>query len=703
MSFNLSRVFGLIPVFLLCCVPAAAQEMQTPLLSEAEGIEFFENKIRPVLVRECYGCHSNQSGQGRGGLKLDTKMAMLLGGDSGASLVPGSLEDSPLWSAINYEDYSMPPNKKLSADIIEDFRQWIEMGAPDPRGQETAVSVNSSVTAEDVKEGREFWSFQRPRKPSFDNVPENEWSRGPIDHLVLSELQSNNMQPATDADPGTLLRRLCFDLIGLPPTPYQIEWFMAKWETDPDQAVAGTVDRLLDSDRFGERWGRHWLDVARYAESSGKEINATFPHAWRYRDYVIDSFNEDKRYDRFVEEQIAGDLLPVRSDEQWAENLIATGFLAVGPKTLTEQNPRQFRADLIDEQIDVSTRVFLGVSVACARCHDHKFDPIPQSDYYAMAGIFGSMETYYGTLDTRQNRRPSDLLLLPVEDLSEFDKPLSADELAKLKAELTEVEREYRELARKRREARRSTNPSPELLRSIRQFAQTGARMAALQSVIDSYNEDGTAKTFCMGVQSTDPIEANLLVRGEVDQPAQKISRGFVQVVGNNRKIRDQSTGRLELARWMSDEDNPLTARVMANRIWQHLIGKGIVESTENFGATGQPPTHPELLDYLAVSFMDKEWSIKQLIREIATSRTYRMSAAYNAEYYERDPDNKLLWRASPRRLEAEALRDAMLSVGGKLETERPRASEVARGGKTIVRRGTMRNTRESILQQTMN
>ncbi|MGI9515893.1 MAG: DUF1553 domain-containing protein, partial [Pirellulaceae bacterium] len=260
-----------------------------------------------------------------------------------------------------------------------------------------------------------------------------------------------------------------------------------------------------------------------------------------------------------------------------------------------------------------------------------------------------------------------------------------------------------RELARKRREARRSTNPSPELQRSIREFAQTGARMAALQSVIDSYNEDGTPKTFCMGVQSTDPIEANLLVRGEVDQPAQKISRGFVQVVGNNRKIRDRSTGRLELARWMSDEDNPLTARVMANRIWQHLIGKGIVESTENFGATGQPPTHPELLDYLAVSFMDKDWSIKQLIREIATSRTYRMSAAYNTEYYERDPDNKLLWRASPRRLEAEALRDAMLSVSGKLETERPRASEVARGGKTIVRRGTMRNTRESILQQTMN
>lgn len=680
---------------------SAWQPLQAQM-SEAEGIDFFEAKIRPVLVRECYGCHSDQTGQSKGGLKLDTKQSMLLGGDSGPALVPGDLEESTFWSAINYEDYAMPPNKQLPADVIEDFRIWIEAGAPDPRGSNAKIAIQATVTDADIKRGKqEFWAFQNPRAANSPDVKDRVWANSAIDQYVLAELEANDLQPATDADPYTVLRRLCFDLTGLPPEPVQVDWFIKKWEVSPEDAIAHVVDRLLESPRFGERWGRHWLDLARFAESSGKELNSTFPHAWRYRDYVIDAFNEDKPYDRFVQEQVAGDLLPVKRNADWTENLIATGFLAIGPKTLTEQNPRQFRADLIDEQIDVTTRVILGISVACARCHDHKFDPIPQSDYYAMAGIFGNTETYYGTLDVRQNRRPSDLILMPSEELLPYDRKVSSDELDRLRDELVEVTEELRELGRLRREARASKTPSNEIQRTQRAFVQAGNRRATIKEVVDSFNEDGSPKSFCMGVQPVEnPSDANLLVRGEVDQPAQKVPRGFVQVIGGKKpKVRSNASGRLELARWLTDESNPLTARVMVNRIWQHLMGRGLVQTTENFGSTGLPPTHPELLDYLALRFMENDWSIKSMIREIATSRTYRMSSQFNLVAYEQDPENTLFWRASPRRLEAEAIRDSMLNIAGKLDVKRPPGSEVARGGSGIVRNGQLVGARNSLEQ----
>ncbi len=672
--------------------------------ASSEGIEFFESKIRPVFIRECYGCHSKKTGQSRGGLQVDTKSGLLLGGDSGPALVPGSLDDSPLWSAINYEDYEMPPSKQLSQDIIDDFREWIEMGAPDPRGQTKNAKVNSTVTRDDIKKGKQFWSFKTPVSPDPPTVNDPSWAKGAIDQFILAELESNDLTPSVDADPHTLLRRLCFDLIGLPPTPEQIDWFLAEWNKNQDAAVSKAVDHLLDSPRFGERWARHWLDVARYAESSGKELNATFPHAWRYRDYVIDSFNEDKPYDRFVREQIAGDLLPVKTDQQWAENLVATGFLAIGPKTLTEQNPRQFEMDLIDEQIDVSTRVVLGLSVACARCHDHKFDPIPQTDYYAMAGIFQSTETYYGTIDTQQNRRPSNLLVLPVDDPNPFDRSLSTSEIATLKKQLETATDEYRELQIARRQARRNPNVSSNPQLNFRQLAQKGTEVATTKALLNSFDDNGKPHSFCMGVQPVEsPVNANLLIRGEIDQPAQSVPRGFVQVISRGpTKVRKGSTGRLELARWMTDENNPLTARVMANRIWQHLFGQGIVNSTENFGVTGGPPTHPELLDYLAIQFMQNQWSVKQLIREIANTRTYRVSSKFDQRAFEIDPDNKLLWRASPRRLDAEVLRDSMLSMSDNLDTRRPRASDVAKAGETVVRNGRMTNLASFVLENAM-
>jgi hypothetical protein len=669
-------------------------------MDRAEQVRFFENRIRPVLVKECYGCHSQQSGKVRGGLFVDSKKGLEDGGDSGAAIVPGELDESNLWSAINHQDWNMPPNGKLSDEVIEDFRQWILMGAPDPRTTKKE-KINTTITIADIREGRNFWSFKKPVAVQPPEIPDADWAKSEIDKFVLQKLQEKNLSPSADADPQTLLRRLTFDLVGLPPTPEQISWFATQWEKDQDQAVAHVVDSLLQNEQFGERWGRHWLDVARYGESSGKELNATFPHAWRYRDYVIDSFNQDKPYDQFVREQIAGDLLPAKTDEDWTENLIATGFLAIGTKTLTEQNPRQFLADLADEQIDVTTRVFLGLSVACARCHDHKFDPIPQSDYYALAGIFMSTNTYYGTIDTRQNRRSSALLELPVKDIDPNQKPLTQDQREKLNEQLTSLRQEYAEVLKARRERRTNSNENAER-NAIFNIARISSQIGVVESILESYDKNGNPMSFCMGVQdSGQPRDVPLLVRGELNQPAQVVERGFVQVIRNNpTKIKPDSSGRLEFAKWVSSNDNPLTARVMANRVWLHLLGQGIVRSPEDFGSTGMAPTHPELLDYLAKQFVSNGWSVKKLVREIATSRVYRISSTYHPEMFERDPENEYFWRANSRRLDAESLRDAILCASGEIDYQRPRGSLVSKAGETVARDGTLvRNSVESTMQ----
>lgn len=691
MRNNLTKsCFMLFATWILTSVASVVFAQEAKLSDEQT--KFFESKIRPVLVRECYSCHSTRS-QVKGGLWLDTKDGAQNGGDSGPAVVPGDLDSSLLWSAINHEDYKMPPRKKLSKETIEDFRKWIEMGAPDPRVQNT-TKVNSSITQADIEEGRQFWAFQRPSPVEVPTVDNEKWPITDIDRFILSQLDQHELEPSGDAEATTFLRRLSFDLIGLPPTPKQIAWINKNWNKDREAAVAHIVDSLLAKPEFGERWGRHWLDVARYAESTGKELNLTYPQAWRYRDYVIDSFNEDKPYDQFIKEQIAGDLLPVKSDEQWSENLIATGFLAMGPKTLTEQNGQQFQLDLIDEQIDVATRVVLGVSVACARCHDHKFDPIPQADYYAMAGIFRSTTTHYGTLDTNQNRRASNLLILPVDDLNPFDTKISVEELDRLKSELAEKQIQLNEAKRQRRglrQGKKIDNPVPATMG----VAATSTAVAALETKIAGYDEKGNPYTYFMGVQPADkPVNARLLVRGEFDKPAQEVKRGFPQVLTDSPvEIAKKSSGRLELARWMASGDNPLTARVMVNRVWQHMFGNGIVRTPENFGSTGLPPTHPELLDHLAIKFKQNNWSIKTLIREIATSRIYRTESTFNKNSFEVDPENKLVWRVEPRRLEAEVLRDSILSISGALEPDRPRASLVAEFGAALVRDGFMLST----------
>ncbi|MEK0424390.1 MAG: hypothetical protein RJB11_481, partial [Planctomycetota bacterium] len=516
----------------LVCAPCAmAQTVVEPQEKTApeqkltpEQLDFFESKIRPVLIENCYRCHSASEQSVRGGLSVDNREALLAGGESGAAIVPGDLENSILWHAINYRDYRMPPRGKLPPQVIADFKTWIQMGAPDPRVNQGVV-VNSKVTAEDIEKGKSFWSFVQPKKVEPVVEKHQAWGQTPIDRYVASKWEEQQIEPSEDCDPNTLVRRLTFDLTGLPPSPEQRAGFLRDWNASPQDAIERMVDELLASEQYGQHWGRHWLDVARYAETSGKESDVTFPNAWRYRDYVIESFQKDKPYDRFIMEQVAGDLLAVSNDQQWNENLIATGFLAVGPKSLAEQNPRQFQADLIDEQIDTTTRVVLGLSVGCARCHDHKFDPIPQSDYYALAGIFQSTETFYGGARSNRNRQPSDWIRLPIADPESSKSIMSPQDVADLKKELQERQQELAEARRAQRTGANNAGLNANLLDQI---------VSQIRDRIGSVDDQGRPVSVCMGVQDrTNARNARVLVRGEIDQPAQEVPRGFVQVLGN--------------------------------------------------------------------------------------------------------------------------------------------------------------------------
>ena len=653
--------------------PAVASAPVTP-----EQAKFFETKIRPVLMTTCSKCHSHTAEKVKGGLFVDSREGLRKGGDTGPAVVPGNLDESLLITAIRYTDdaLQMPPKTKLSDQVIADFEKWVKMGAPDPRG-ETASSPAAAAAARsavDVEKGRQFWAFQPPHAVSPPRVNHTTWPRSDVDRFLLSALEAKGLQPVADAGRNALIRRVSFDLVGLPPSLDEVEAFVADTS---DDAFAKLVDGLLASPRFGERWGRHWLDLARYAESSGN-ANMMYPQAWRYRDWVIAAFNDDKPYDQFVKQQIAGDLLPARSDHDRAELLIATGFLALGSKTLNMQNRGQFVLDLADEQIDVTSQAFLGLTIACARCHDHKFDPISQHDYYALSGIFQSTQTCYGTLPGLvQNINPSPLIELPATAGVPVPVPkLTPERRRALEAQLAELIETRNAL----------TNDD---IATPKAF-QTRSRLAILRFRLASYKPDGTPRTYAMGARERfEAVNSPLYVRGELDQPGAQVPRGFVQVLSSQAPFTiTKGSGRRELAERLVARDNPLTARVMVNRFWLHLFGRGIVPTPDNFGAAGQTPSHPELLDALAVSFMDQNWSVKKLIRRIVLSRAYQLASTHDAQSFEVDPDNTLIWRMSPRRLEAEALRDAVLAISGKLDLEPPVGSAVAKAGEGPARPG---------------
>lgn len=664
--------------------------ISAPFAKANEGIIFFEKKIRPALEKYCYRCHSDKENKVKGGLVLDSQHGLLTGGESGPAIVPGDLGKSELWSAINYEISEMPPKEPMPDAVIADFKKWILMGAPDPRKQEKII-VKSSVSEKDIREGRNFWSMQTPEYKASQANSNAQWNQTEIDRYLYEGFQENKLIAPSTASSLDLARRLYFDLIGLPPSPGELASFQEQYQKDPDATIYTTVQTLLQSPHFGEKWGRHWLDVARYAESTGQGRNMTYPHAWRYRDYVIDSFNQDKPYDQFIREQIAGDLIKTKSDQEWANNLVATSFLAMGSKALPEDDKRKFNAEMVDEQIDLVTRGLMGISVACARCHDHKFEAIPQSDYYAMAGIFQSTKTYYGTTPNAQNRHPSTHIKLPVSMAKNVTPPMSPSELSQLQSQLKSAEDDMQKARMARRNSRNMQNVDANQIQ--RDIARSQNKYFALQEKINSVDSSGQPIAYCMGVQPSTLTNAKLLERGEVHRPGQEIKRGLVQVVGPFDITIDQNAnGRLELADWIGSKENPLTARVMVNRIWMKLMGQAIVRSPDNFGTTGSAPTNQQLLDYLALKFMTNNWSVKSIIKSIVLSRAYRSSSEFNSDNFKLDPDNKQFWRMDKRRIEAESFRDAILQISGKINVSQPTGSQLAEKGQTTIGRANQLN-----------
>ncbi|CAN5298816.1 hypothetical protein BH10PLA2_BH10PLA2_19180 [soil metagenome] len=561
-----------------------------------DDARFFETRVRPLLAERCFKCHGPTKQKGE--LRLDSAEAFKKAGGSGLPLVsPDKPDDSLLLRAVKHVEgvERMPPDRKLADAEIATLEAWVRRGARYPATVKTAANPQET-----------HWAFRPPGTPAVPAVKDTAWAISDLDRFVLAKLEAAGLKPASSIDRRALIRRATFDLTGLPPTPDEITAFLR--DTSPE-AFARVVDRLLASPAYGERWGRHWLDVARYADSNGLDENIAHGNAWRYRDYVIDAFNADKPYDRFVLEQVAGDLLPFDTQPARNQNLIATGFLALGPKVLAEPDEKKMELDIVDEQVDTLGRTVMGLTLGCARCHDHKFDPVSTADYYGLAGVFVSTKT-----------------------MENFTKV-----------------------------ARWHEN-------SLTMVARASAGPEALSA---------------MGVTEGKPTDIPIMRRGNHLTPGAVVARRFPETLAGTKQpaLPNKHSGRLELAKWLITPQHPLTARVLVNRVWRWHFGKGLVRSTDNFGLLGDKPTHPELLDWLVHEFvsesgaqsppsvsMPNAWSLKKLHRLLMLSSTYTMSSAYDANAATLDADNRLLWRANPRRLEAEAIRDSLLSVGGMLD-----------------------------------
>ena len=659
----------------------------------AEHLAFFEGKVRPLLAKHCYECHATDSKKVKGGLLLDSKEGWMAGGDSGDVIEPGKPNASLVMESVRYanKDLQMPPKYQLSADEIAVLERWIAIGAPDPRTGKKIVKASGI----DWEKGRKHWSFQPVTKPTVPKVKDAGWVRDDVDRFILSKIEAAGLKPAPDADRYSLIRRLTLDLTGLPPTVEEVNAFVDDKASD-DQALAKVVDRLLASPGFGERWGRHWLDVARYADSVGRTRNVPFPFAWRYRNYVIDAFNADKPYNEFLAEQVAGDLMEAKNPQDREQKVIATGLLALGTMDLNERNAEQFQLDRIDDQMDTLGRATMGLTMGCARCHDHKFDPIAQTDYYAMAGIFASTTTLSG----QKNRQGGNKEYTQLGLLARLEPPLSAtpatpatpdDLLAAVEAKAPDTAEIARLKERIQQLQDAGKNKDLDKARRVeikKQLQQTIGQLVALGGVDPAANTaQGDKKKKGGNEEKIDPnaplamaaaegkVEnLALRVRGEPDMKGDIVPRAFPVILTQKSTpaLSASGSGRRELAQWLTSRDHPLTARVMANRVWAHLLGRGLVETVDNFGASGAAPTHPELLDHLATRFMDGGWSVKSLIRSIVLGRTYRLSGTHIAANARADEDNQLHWRANLRRLESEAIRDSLLVAGGMLKNERP-------------------------------
>jgi len=607
---------------------------------QSQEADFFEKEVRPILATRCYPCHGPAAAEPQAGLRLDSLAGMLEGGRSGPALLPGEPTRSLFILAINHDTFvQMPPKSKLPLDEIRALTRWVEMGAPWPNAGTPvrAAKAPARVTgpAEFTEEELSHWAFQPVSNPAIPRVKDIDWPRSAVDHFVLAKLEQKGLSPARPADKRTLIRRAAIDLHGLPPTREEVSAFLAD---DSPRAFAKVVDRLLASPRYGERWGRHWLEVARYADSNGMDDNVVHADAWRYRDYVIRAFNVDKPYDQFVREQLAGDLITKWGDPNRAEGLIATGFLMLGPKMLGEDDPVKQKLDFADEQLATTARAFMALTLDCARCHDHKFDPIPSQDYYSMLGIFTSTKT---VLTYRVTSKLNAVALLGPAD----------------ERRLTEIEDAYDYHDDLATNLNIATTP-----KEVRD-----EHTKAIKEAIESY--DAIPKAMAVGEEEIQDL--HVLISGSHLTPGEIAPRRFLRVLAGEERtpIGPDHSGRKELAEWLTEPDHPLTARVMVNRIWKGHFGEGIVRSPDNFGRLGDRPDNLALLDWLANRFIEGGWSVKAMHRLIMLSSAYQMSTTAAHGNTEADPENRLLSHRDRRRMGAEVIRDSLLAVAGEIDT----------------------------------
>lgn len=749
-----------------------AQETPPRNALAPEKLEFFESKVRPILVQRCYECHSGQ--ESNGGLRLDYREGLLKGGDSGPALQADEPQGSLLLRAIRYQnaDLQMPPSGKLDASEIEVLETWVAQGAFDPRADLPSGS-SDKPQGMSIPDGRNFWSMMPLKPVEVPRAVDADWCRNPIDAFVLKELDSNGLRPSPESPRREILRRVTLGLIGLVPESQEYKAF--EQDTAPE-AYERQVDRLLSSEQYGVRFGRHWLDVARYSDSNGLDENIAYGNAWRYRDYVVEAFNSDKPFDRFIEEQIAGDLLP-DADRQ---SKTATGFLVLGAKVLAEPDRDKLTMDTIDEQLDTIGKAFMGMTLGCARCHDHKFDPIKQRDYYALAAILKGTKTFgdsnfgaikhwneisYANQQEKEQLKAIDAQIAEkngawnklkseaIGKLREQVRKQAADYLAvasKLTSEATlnewaqvgeELKLHPRVLANSRRyldnhrqeplfakwhelaghgDHQAIRDYYQELFeRALGEWEKAKAADAQVKKLEDStleaarvalgdvggflaipakmehaldqeslvkihelaesarlFESAAPDETSVMGVADKGVVDGLAIhIRGSYRNLGDVVPRGFPEVMvsqGATPIFSRHSSGRLELARWLANATHPLTARVIVNRVWRWHFGRGLVESTENFGVLGDRPSHPELLDYLARWFIESGWSIKELNRLILTSSTYRMSSVHPEAQSALaiDPENRLRWHYKLERMDAEPLRDSILQVAGRLDCQ---------------------------------
>lgn len=662
--------------------------MSNPSVHAAEPTreqrEFFDKKVRPLLEKNCFNCHSHAAGKSKGALMLDSATALLKGGETGPALVVGQPEKSLLIKAVEYDDTGlrMPPKGKLSDEQIGILKEWVKMGAPwsgDPT--KTALRPRGTISDED----RSWWAFQPVKNYQPPTVGDEKGLMNPIDRFIRARLDAEGLKPAPMADRITLIRRVTFDLIGLPPTPDEVDAFVN--DVRPD-AYEKLVDRLLASPRYGERWARHWLDLARYAESDGFKADDYRPNAWRYRDYVVNAFNKDKPYDRFLREQLAGDELAADDPEA----LVATGFLR---HTVYEYNQRNVPgqwSDILDDLTDTTGDVFLGLGMGCARCHNHKFDPILQKDYYRLRSYFAAIQPY------------DDLPLATAAQIKEYraKQELWETKTAEIRAKIAALEAPIR--AKLTKDA---ISKFPEDIQEL--LAKDDAKRTPLEKQLGAlayrqiqYELDRIDGKFKADVKQQILDLRKELASADADKPAalpigltvrdigplappmsipkaksgESIEPGILSVFDERPAViaapKDGSTTgrRTALADWLTRPDNPLTSRVIVNRLWQYHFGRGLAASSSDFGHLGEKPTHPELLDWLAGQFVRDGWSIKKMHRLMVTSATYKQSSLYPASAIalKNDPDNRFLGRMSSHRLDAEQIRDALLAMSGKLD-----------------------------------